>query len=96
MTDGSERYGEYVGDAVPCLDCGSLVLDTTVHDRFHAILNQHAKAIAVLVNSHIGPLTHDLYNVGERIGKNDNNWSTEAFAEVTGLSPKAASDGGQS
>lgn len=58
-----------------CLDCGAIVGDTDAHDRFHAILNHHARALAVLTNSHP--------ELRERIGRNRNNWSAEAFAEVT-------------
>lgn len=68
-----------------CEDCGAVVrtIDKPTHDRFHAILNDQARAVAVLVNVHLSAATHDRYNVRERIGKGSgNNWSAEAFAEV--------------
>lgn len=69
-----------------CLDCGTLVINEGVHDRFHDILNDHAAAIAVLLNSHRSAVAHDRYDAPERVAKRaiGNNWSTEAFSEVAG------------
>lgn len=78
-----------------CLDCGVAVTDEDTHQRFHAILAHHARALAVLEVSHIAPHVHDRYDVRERIGRNENNWSAEAFAEVTGeqaRTPQEVSD----
>jgi hypothetical protein len=36
-----------------CEDCGALVVDTTAHDRFHAIQNDVARALAILQVAHI-------------------------------------------
>jgi hypothetical protein len=67
-----------------CQDCGALVYDRVLHDRSHAIGNHQARAIAVLLVSHGAASIHDKWNVAERVGRNDNNWSAEAFAEVVG------------
>ena len=69
-----------------CLDCGAQVVDTHAHYRFHDILSDHAAALAVLKVAHIGATIHDKYEVSERIDARviGNNWSAEAFAEVTG------------
>lgn len=67
-----------------CRDCGARVADRAVHDRFHSILNGHATAIAVLVNTHASAPRHDRYDVRERIAKRPfDNWSADALAEVT-------------
>jgi hypothetical protein len=58
-----------------CLDCGVVVAEKDTHDRFHAILNDHARAIAVLVNAH-----PDLRERAMR--GHSGGWSAEAFAEV--------------
>lgn len=80
------RYTE-LGENYGCLDCGILVFDVSVHDRFHAILNHHGKAIALTVNAHIAPHTHDKYDLYEKVGKPEDSWSGDAFKEVTGLEP---------
>lgn len=58
-----------------CQDCGALVRldDQEHHDRFHAILNDHARALAVLVNSHISETAHGKYDVRERLGEQHDN-----------------------
>ena len=50
-------------------ECGALVAlaDQTKHDQFHAILNDHARALAVLQNIHLSPLTHDRWDAYDRI-----------------------------
>jgi hypothetical protein len=67
-----------------CKDCGSVIRDPRVHDRFHAILDDHATAIAVLLTSHVNEAQHAKYDVVERAnkGRNKDNWSAEAMAEV--------------
>lgn len=67
-----------------CLDCGAVVADREVHDRFHAILNDTARAVAILIVAHITASTHDRYEAYDKIqaGRNRNNWSAEALAEV--------------
>lgn len=51
-----------------CKDCGAWTDDRITHDRFHATLDKHAKAIAVLIGAHLAEHTHDRYDVKERIG----------------------------
>ena len=73
-----------------CEDCGALVMDNAAwaHTRFHSILSGHAWALAVLKTAHIGAHVHDRYDVPERIdSKRFDNWSGDAFKEVTGLDP---------
>jgi hypothetical protein len=81
--------GHGMVSAYMCEDCGAWVGGVAAisdgreaHDRFHAILNDHAKAIAVLVNAHLSERTHARYDVRERVGDNPNNWFAEALAEV--------------
>lgn len=90
MSEGRyQAIGEPHIAFVYCEDCGAVVpaglRDT--HDRFHAIQNDWARAIAMLLVAHISPSVHDRYDVKERYDatRNDNNWSAEAFAEVTGV-----------
>lgn len=74
------------GSAQMCKDCGAVVIDQRVHDRFHSILDSHAWALAVLKGAHLAPHVHDKYKVVEKINsKKFDNWSADAFAEVTGL-----------
>lgn len=70
------RYRCKVGLVPVCEDCGAMVThaDRDTHDRFHAILNHQARAIAVLVNIHVGDRPHSKYNVRERIGENPAAW----------------------
>lgn len=71
-----------------CSDCGAIVANKRTHDRFHAIGNHQAKAIGVLVVSHIAEHVHDRYDVRERIGDNPAAWVGHAelarFAEEIG------------
>ncbi len=79
---------EVIEDGWMCEDCGALVMSIEMHDRFHAILNDHARAIAVLVNSHLGPKPHEKFDVGERIGPTPGtSWSREVFDEVASGPP---------
>ncbi len=73
------RYAERNLTRRCCLDCGAFIADVDAHTRYHAILGEHARAIALLVNRH-----PDVYEKMER-GRNDNNWSRDAFAEVVVL-----------
>lgn len=72
---------------VYCEDCGSVVPEglRPIHDRHHAIQNDGARAIAMLMVTHIAPHVHDRYDVKDRFDakRNTDNWSAEAFAEVT-------------
>lgn len=54
---------------VTCLDCGAVVDNRRAHDRFHAILNDHASALAILTTSHLNERVHDRFDVVERIEK---------------------------
>jgi hypothetical protein len=58
-----------------CRDCGALIHCSSEpdHDRFHAILNDHARALAVLVTSHLGELPHSKYDVQDRIYVKENS-----------------------
>ena len=60
-------------------ECGALVLlsDREAHDRFHSVLNDHAKALAVLEVSHIAAHVHDRYDVRTRIRAGENEPCTE-------------------
>lgn len=83
---------------VYCEDCGSVVpadLRPT-HDRSHAIQNDTARAAAMLLVAHIGPKPHDKYDVKDRFdaGRNENNWSREAFREVSGVDTSKPDDHG--
>ena len=78
MSEKARIEDDLDGHHKVCLDCGAVVgrFDRDVHQRFHAILNAHARAIAVMVNQ-LPP------DVRERATRgNDNNWSREAFEEV--------------
>lgn len=66
-----------------CADCGALVGDQGIHDRFHSILNSHAWALAVLQTSHVSAEVHAAFDVRERIQRRQfDNWSADALAEV--------------
>lgn len=69
---------------VMCEDCGAMVLDQAIHDRFHAIQGDVGRSLAMIVSAHISPGAHALFNVYEKIskGRNRNNWSGEALDEV--------------
>lgn len=84
------RYDTRSGRQV-CLDCGAHVEEPEAHTRFHAILNDTARAVAVLTVAHLGPSVHDLYEAYDTIQKNrnQNNWSAEAFAQVVADLPDA-------
>lgn len=72
------------GADLMCLECGVPVWDTEIHGRFHSILSSHAWAIAVLSTSHISESAHDRYEIYEKIrSKKFDNWSDDAFKEVT-------------
>jgi hypothetical protein len=67
-----------------CEDCGAVVVDKDAHNRFHAILGDYARALAILLVGHIGTETAHaaIYDKLTGPGRNTNNWSAEAFAEV--------------
>lgn len=66
-----------------CTDCGALVTDWAVHARFHSILDAHGHALAIIQSAHLTALTHDRYDVVERIGeRKSDSWSADALAEV--------------
>jgi hypothetical protein len=83
----SGRYRCVVGTVPVCEDCGAMVTqaDRDTHDRFHAIMNHQARAIGVLVASHVGERPHSKYDVLDRIGPNPAAWighaELQAFAE---------------
>lgn len=82
---GEPRYSEASGPSSRfCLDCGVAIESFKAHTRFHAVLNDQARAVAMLLSSHISAGVHDRYDVNDRFdrGRNENNWSAEAFAEV--------------
>ena len=77
------------GNIQVCEDCGALVIDKTAHTRSHSIQSSWAWALAVLKTAHIAAHTHDRYDVPERIDSRQfDNWSADAFSEVTGLPAK--------
>jgi hypothetical protein len=82
----STEHGYTPPNSHVCLDCGSLVWDRVTHDRSHAIQGDVGRSLAMIVNAHITPAAHALFNVYEKIskGRNRNNWSGEALDEVTG------------
>ncbi len=61
-----------------------------MHNRFHAILNHHGKALAILQVAHIAAHVHDKYEAYDKIGQPEDSWSADAFAEVVA---KLAADG---
>lgn len=73
---------------VYCEDCGAVVPEQLrpTHDRAHAIQNDTARAVAMLLVAHMREDLHDRYDVKERFDakRNQNNWSAEAFSEVVG------------
>lgn len=81
---GEPRYAYHSSGLVSCEDCGSIITDRDAHTRFHAVLGDHGRAVAMLLVAHIGPKPHDKYDVKDRFdaGRNENNWSAEAFSEV--------------
>jgi hypothetical protein len=68
-----------------CQDCGALVGERESHDRFHAILNEHALLLALLKVSHLAAHVHDRYDIDERLIKARNRHerpeSTQSVAE---------------
>lgn len=98
---GEPRYATTDDGVRYCQDCGSPVVDKTVHTRFHSILSSHGWTLAVLQNTHLSATTHDRYDAVERIKRRTfDNWSADAFAEVVGdrmnLSAVSAQPDGES
>lgn len=91
------RYGGFTANGIVyqhCLDCGAVVVDAEVHNRFHSILGSHAWALAVLETAHIAEHVHAKYDVVERIdSKKFDNWSADALAEVTDAHRDGRDDG---
>ena len=89
-----ERFTVPLAVDTLCLDCGAAVTDRKAHTRFHAILGDHGRAVAMLMTTHIAPSVHDKYDVKERFDakRNTNNWSAEAFDEVAGTRPNSGVD----
>ena len=66
-----------------CNDCGALVADMVVHDRFHSILSSHGWALAILKTHHLSAEIHDKFDIPERIdSRKFDNWSADALAQV--------------
>ena len=88
------RYAHHSSGLKWCEDCGVVIADEPAHTRFHAILADHGRAVAMLLVAHISASVHDKYDVKDRFDakRNTNNWSAEAFAEVTGLRPSSGVD----
>lgn len=85
-TDDEPRYATSDAGGRYCQDCGCAVEDEFAHTRFHSILSSHGWTLAVLQNTHLSAITHDRYNAVERIKRRtSDNWSADAFAEVTGI-----------
>jgi hypothetical protein len=64
------------------------VYDKEAHTRFHSILGGHGFAIAILTVAHLSGNIHDKYEAYDKIrAMKFDNWSADAFAEVTGLEP---------
>ena len=88
MTDSTDtpRYATTDDGRLYCEDCGVAVILKATHTRFHSILSSHGWTLAVLQNTHLSAVTHDRYDAVERIKRRTfDNWSADAFAEVTGL-----------
>lgn len=83
---GEPRYAHHSSGLKWCEDCGVVIADEPAHTRFHAILGETARAVAMLLVAHIAPNVHDRYDVKDRFDakRNENNWSAEAFAETIG------------
>jgi hypothetical protein len=86
------RYRKTGGTTV-CEDCGVVVAIREAHTRYHAIESSWAWTLAVLKTSHIAAHVHDRYDTVQRIdARKFDNWSADAFAEVTGLPAKRPDD----
>lgn len=80
LTGMSLGETEYV-----CGDCGVMVVNRQVHNRFHSILNSHAWALAVLQTAHVSERTHAKWDVREQVEiRQFDNWSRDALNEMGG------------
>lgn len=85
------RFGEFFPRTndrwTYCKDCGCVVFDAGIHQRFHDILGDSAIAIALTLTAHVSERRHNTWDLLERVRakQTGNNWSAEAFEEVTGL-----------